>query len=170
MHFTSPSPPAPSFSLTLSRSSSSSSFSFPFTNPCLFPVYNLQHTIPWAEMHARNGDKKVMIQARLCWQSFLPAWRIQSIRFLRGERGSGLLTPFRLSPAAAHACLFLLLVFGCQDVLVSHNYTSRFIDFCVRLHSSSIIKAQYWLQWDYTFTCSLLSLLCVSCSGQGHTM
>lgn len=48
---------------------------------CLFPVCNLQHTNPWAQMHARSRDKKVMIQARLCWQSSLPSHRTQSIRF-----------------------------------------------------------------------------------------
>lgn len=98
------------------------SSSFPFTNLCLFPVYNLQHTIPWAGMH--DGDKKVMIDGRLCWQSFLPACRIQSIHFLFAERGWGLLRPFRLSLAAAHACLLPSAAFGYQDVLVSHNYTS----------------------------------------------
>lgn len=34
--------------------------------------------------HARYGDKKVMIKARLCWKSFLPVSRIQSISFLFG--------------------------------------------------------------------------------------
>lgn len=77
---------SPSSSLTSSLLPSPLFFFFPFTNPCLFPVYNLLHTVPWAEMHARNGDKKVMIQPRLCWQSFLPACRIQSICFRLGER------------------------------------------------------------------------------------
>lgn len=63
-----------------------------------------------------------------------------------------------LSFNAAHGCLFLLAVFGCQDVLVSHNCTSRFIDLCVRLHSSSIIRALYWWHCVFIFTCTGICL------------
>lgn len=81
------------------------------------------------------------------FNQFVFGWERGRIGVIRTIQALSLYLSFCLT--AAHGCLLPLVASECRDVLVSHNYTSRFIDLCVCarvcvwLHSCSIIKVQY---------------------------
>lgn len=74
--------PSPLFSFTLIFTHSLTPLLSSFPHVCSPSII---FSTPFPERrHARYGDKKVMIKARLCWKSFLPVSKIQSISFLFG--------------------------------------------------------------------------------------